>query len=61
MLDVLMFRKDTLRMAVLSAFMWDPDWILNKVDVRSTSLVLVMHAKQEQEVRLIPYNVLKAG
>lgn len=49
-----MFRKSTLQGAVLSAFMWDPDWILNKVDVRTTSLVLVMHAKLEQEVCSYP-------
>lgn len=37
-------------MAVLSAFMWDPDWILNKVNVRATSLILVMQAKDTEEV-----------
>lgn len=37
-------------MAVLSAFQWDTTWIMDKLNVRETSLVLVMQATEGEEV-----------
>lgn len=48
-------------MAVLSAFMWDPDWILNKVDVVNTDLMMVMQAKDEAEVYIASLGVWQAA
>ncbi|KAI9772892.1 MAG: hypothetical protein M1840_008774 [Geoglossum simile] len=38
-------QKDDLRTAVLSAFQWDMDWVLSKIDADKTKLFLVMQAK----------------
>ena len=39
-------RKD-LTMAVISSFQWDIDWLFSKLDIKSTRLTLIMHAKEE--------------
>lgn len=44
-------QKNDLEMAVLSAFQWDADWILGKLDMVKTRLICVMQAKTEEEVR----------
>ena len=40
-------QPDTLRIAVLSAFQWDTDWLLTKIDASKTRFILVMQAKEE--------------
>ena len=40
-------QKDTLNLAVLSSFQWDIDWLLVKVDMKSTLITLVMQAKDQ--------------
>ena len=40
-------QKDDLRLAVLSSFQWDIDWLLAKINTRSTNVTLVMQAKDE--------------
>lgn len=45
--EVLM--KDKLKIAVLSSFQWDQDWILSKLNTRTTKIIVVMEAKDEVE------------
>ncbi|RPB05816.1 phospholipase D/nuclease [Choiromyces venosus 120613-1] len=43
-------QKETLCVAVLSAFQWDLDWVLQKLPLNTIQkLVMVMHAKEEQD------------
>ena len=39
----------TLTTAVLSAFQWDTEWVMSKVDMQRTKLIFVMQAKTEAE------------
>lgn len=43
-------QKDRLELAVLSSFQWDEEWILSKIDVRKTKLLLVAFARDEAQV-----------
>lgn len=45
--EVLM--KDKLKIAVLSSFQWDQDWIFSKINLKTTKMVVVMEAKNEAE------------
>jgi hypothetical protein len=38
-------QKNTLNIAVLSAFDWDVDWVLRKLDLKRTKMIFVMQAK----------------
>lgn len=40
-------QKDDLRLAVLSSFQWDIDWLLAKINTRSTNVTLVMQANDQ--------------
>ena len=40
-------QKDDLGLAVLSSFQWDIDWLLAKINTRSTNVTLVMQAKDQ--------------
>ena len=40
-------QKNTLNLAVLSSFQWDIDWLLAKLDIKSTHITLVMQAKEQ--------------
>ncbi|KAI9677600.1 MAG: hypothetical protein M1817_006554 [Caeruleum heppii] len=40
-------QKEDLKVAVLSAFQWDLAWLLRKIDMNKTKLVLAMQAKEE--------------
>lgn len=40
-------QKDDLNLAVLSSFQWDIDWLLAKINRRSTQITLVMQAKDQ--------------
>ncbi|KAG0644075.1 tyrosyl-DNA phosphodiesterase-domain-containing protein [Tuber brumale] len=43
-------QKESLCVAVLSAFQWDIDWVLKKLPLNTIQrLVMVMHAKEEQD------------
>ena len=42
-----LLQKDDLNMAVLSSFQWDIDWLLAKINTRSTHITLVMQAKDQ--------------
>ena len=40
-------QKNDLKLAVLSSFIWDTDWLFRKIDFSSTRVVCVMQAKDE--------------
>lgn len=42
-------RKDELRTAFFSSFMWDPEWIFHKINTRKTNIILCMQAKTDIE------------
>lgn len=42
-----LLQKDDLNLAVLSSFQWDIDWLLAKINTRSTHITLVMQAKDQ--------------
>ncbi|KAJ6264750.1 Tyrosyl-DNA phosphodiesterase [Drechslerella dactyloides] len=44
------FQKDTLQTAVLSAYVWEFIWVLQKLNVGECDLVLVLHAKEDEMV-----------
>jgi hypothetical protein len=45
--EVLM--KDKLKIAVLSSHQWNQDWIMGKIDMKTTKMIVVMEAKDEAE------------
>lgn len=47
------FQKSELKYAVLSAFMWDTDWVFSKMDITKTKFLLVMGAKEEATVSML--------
>ena len=46
------FDRNHLELAVLSSFQWDESWILSKVDIARTRVILVAFANNELQVRL---------
>ena len=40
-------QRDDLNLAVLSSFQWDIDWLLAKLDIKSTHVTLIMQAKDQ--------------
>lgn len=44
------FQKDRLELAVLSSYQWDDEWMLSKIDLPRTKLLLVAYAKDEEQV-----------
>ncbi|KAL5339681.1 tyrosyl-DNA phosphodiesterase-domain-containing protein [Aspergillus crustosus] len=44
-------QKSDLELAVLSSFMWDMDWLFEKVNLRSSRCILVMQAKDDATKR----------
>lgn len=43
-------QKDDLQLAVLSSFQWDEEWLLTKIDIRKTKLILVAFASSREQV-----------
>ncbi|KAK4163410.1 hypothetical protein QBC43DRAFT_289821 [Cladorrhinum sp. PSN259] len=41
-------QRDKLQLAVLSSYVWDEDWLLTKIDISKTKMILVAFAKDEQ-------------
>lgn len=55
-------QKDDLNLAVLSSFQWDMDWLLSKINTRTTQITLIMQAKDQatqqqyrRETAAMPY------
>lgn len=44
------FQKDKLEIAVLSSFQWDEDWMMSKLDMRKTKVLLVAYAADDTQV-----------
>ncbi|KDN68412.1 putative ubiquitin interaction domain-containing protein [Colletotrichum sublineola] len=49
-------QKDKLQLAVLSSFQWNEEWLLSKVDIRQTKMLLVAYANNEVEKAAIRAN-----
>lgn len=45
------FQKDKLLLAVLCSFQWDDEWIISKLNLAKTKLLLVAYAADEAQVR----------
>ncbi|KAF3770305.1 hypothetical protein M406DRAFT_33689 [Cryphonectria parasitica EP155] len=43
------FQKDDLQLAVLSSFQWDEDWLMSKLNLRQTKVLLIAYAKDEEQ------------
>ena len=43
-------QKDKLKMAILSSFQWDEEWMMSKIDITQTKMVLVAFAVDEKQV-----------
>ncbi|KAL8788980.1 MAG: hypothetical protein Q9213_001389 [Squamulea squamosa] len=41
-------QKEDLTLAVLSSFQWDVEWILGKIDMKTTQLVFIMQAETDE-------------
>jgi len=50
-------QKDDLEMAVLSAYQWDDEWILRKMNLRKTKVICVVQAETEQQKAQMRANV----
>lgn len=46
------FQKNDLELAVLSSFQWDDDWLMSKINLRKTKVLLIAYASDEAEVRV---------
>jgi hypothetical protein len=47
-------QKHQLQLAVLSSFQWDEEWMLSKIDVARTKLILIAFATSEAQVSVCP-------
>ncbi|KAM0428220.1 hypothetical protein ACHAPT_007121 [Fusarium lateritium] len=50
------FQKDRLELAVLSSYQWDDEWLLSKIDLKRTKLLLVAYAADESQKREMQSN-----
>lgn len=46
------FKPQELQLAVLSSFQWDEEWLLKKIDIRKTKVLLLASAPDEQTVSI---------
>ncbi|KAK7746052.1 hypothetical protein SLS62_009577 [Diatrype stigma] len=49
-------QRDELELAVLSSFQWDEDWLLSKIDIAKTKMLLIAFASSVEQV-LLPFEV----
>lgn len=45
------FQKEELELAVLSSYQWDENWLMGKLDMRKTKVLLVAYAENDEKVR----------
>jgi Tyrosyl-DNA phosphodiesterase len=50
-------QKDDLELAVLSAYQWDDEWILRKINMRKTKVICVVQAETEEQKAQMRSNV----
>lgn len=48
-----LLQKDELQLALLSSFQWDEEWLLSKLNVEKTRVLLLAYAASEDQVRNI--------
>lgn len=46
------FQKEELELAVLSSYQWDEDWLMGKLDMRKTKILLIAYAEDDETVCL---------
>ncbi|KAF4975620.1 hypothetical protein FZEAL_7611 [Fusarium zealandicum] len=51
------FQKDKLELAVLSSYQWDDEWLMSKLDLRKTKLLLLAYAADEAQKTAMRSNV----
>lgn len=51
------FQKDRLKLAVLSSFQWDDDWLISKLDMTRTRVILVAYAADDAQKEAMESNV----
>ncbi|KAM7192670.1 tyrosyl-DNA phosphodiesterase 1 [Naviculisporaceae sp. PSN 640] len=54
------FQKEKLRLAVLSSYQWDDEWIETKLDMANTKVVFIAFAANDAEKELMESNVSRA-
>lgn len=52
-------QKDDLELAVLSSFQWDEDWLMEKLDLRKTKVLMIAYAADEATVSSLPSSFSK--
>ncbi|KAK3990608.1 hypothetical protein QBC44DRAFT_368865 [Cladorrhinum sp. PSN332] len=50
-------QRDKLQLAVLSSFVWDEEWLLTKIDISKTKMILIAFAANEQTKQEMRANV----
>ncbi|KAK5997401.1 Tyrosyl-DNA phosphodiesterase 1-like protein [Cladobotryum mycophilum] len=50
-------QKDQLQLAVISSFQWDEEWMLSKIDISKTNILLLAFAKDDTQKEVMRANV----
>jgi hypothetical protein len=50
------FQKDKLLLAVLSSFQWDEEWIMSKLNLNKTKVLLMAFASDDAQVRALVFD-----
>lgn len=54
-------QRDTLELAVLSSFQWDEEWLMSKLNLGKTKVLLVAYAEDEETVSRAPVSPRRAA
>lgn len=54
-------QRDTLELAVLSSFQWDEEWLMSKLNLGKTKVLLVAYAEDEETVSHAPVSPRRAA
>lgn len=54
-------QRDTLELAVLSSFQWDEEWLMSKLNLGKTKVLLVAYAADEETVSHAPVSPRRAA
>lgn len=50
------FQKDDLELAVLSSFQWDEGWLMSKLNLKKTKVLLIAYAADDAQVHSRPHS-----
>lgn len=53
-------QRDSLELAVLSSFQWDEDWLMSKLNLGKTKVLLIAYAENEETVSHGPVSLRRA-